>query len=117
MQPIAVPITVGGEKTADQRLLGFVALGIDREGGDVLAAAACRRNPGLSAAINLIDADDAMDGQMGLADAFELALQLFFGRIEHDGGLFTEHELLDLQETVEIAAPNRTGEDLIDLPL
>ena len=67
--------------------------------------------------VDLVDSNDRVHWQVASLDALEFRLDLFLGRVEHDGTAFTEHELFDFDETEERTVTDFAGVDLVDLAL
>ena len=76
-----------------------------------------RVNPRLALLAYLVDAHDGLHRHIGPFDVGKFGFQLFLGRIDQQGGLFAEHQLLDLDETEHATMADLAGVDLIDLAL
>src|SRR5207248_2864097 len=66
---------------------------------------------------DLIDAENGMQGQIRPLDPVELALDPLFRRIHHDRGALAKYELLNLDETEQLAVADPAGIDLVNLAL
>src|SRR5580700_10810077 len=58
-----------------------------------------------------------MHGQEGALNPRELALDSLLGRIEHNRGALAEHELLDFDESEQLAVAHLAGVYLVNLAL
>src|SRR5690606_2917535 len=67
--------------------------------------------------LDLVDAQNGVQREIGPLHAFELALDTLLGRIDDDRGAGAEHELLDFDETEERAVADASSVDLVNLAL
>src|SRR5690349_1930972 len=93
------------------------ALGECRERHDLAGAFRERADLGSAGLVDLVDADHRVHRDVAAHDAFELGLELFLARVDHDARLFAEHQLLDLDESQQRTMADVAGVDLVDLPL
>ena len=67
--------------------------------------------------VDLVYANDRVNGQVSPLDVFELGFDLLLGRIDDEGRPLAEHEFLDFDEAKQLAMTYRAGIDLVNLPL
>ena len=67
--------------------------------------------------LHLVDAQDRVQGQESALDAGELGLDPLLRRVDDDRAALAENELLDFDETEQLAVADGPGVDLVDLPL
>ena len=67
--------------------------------------------------MNLINADDAMHGDIAPLNVGKFVFQALFGWIKHQGGFFAKDQVPDLDEPRDIGWPGTVCIDLVNLVL
>ena len=88
-----------------------------REGHDLAAVAVCCNYLVGTLALDLIDAYDSLEWNIGALDTLEFRFQFFFSRVNHDSRAFTENDVFYFKEGIHITLVNLTRMQFVNITL